>query len=357
MNKKTGYLISLHQKLTEHTDNTDAATGRIQIFPDGKFYAKDDRFPKGWELTAEIAAKIIAASDARKDDYLIDYEHQALLAEKNGQPVVAAGWFKDMEYVDGAGLFANVAWTQKASQMIKAREYRYISPTFRTDANGTILSLFNVALTNTPAIDGMTNVVALAEDTRVGDTRVGDTGAAFDVETDLTRDNFSLALKKLLGLSDDISDDQLIGAVKEMLRQVEYLTEQSKDFSKNNGNPDPAKFVPLSALTEVQSQLALVLAREHSRAVDALINQGKADGKIVPATESWAREYAAKDYAGAKEYLANTAPIVALNQTQTGGIAPLDDQGITVLSELEQKIQLLTGIKPVTGINPKSGDI
>lgn len=318
--KMTGLLIALSQSVD--------SSGRIQIFPDGKFYAKDNRFPKGWELTKESAEKLIETANSRKDDYMIDYEHQAILSEKNGKPVVAAGWFKNLEYIEGQGLFAEVKWTEKASEMIKADEYRYISPTFQTDGTGAILSLFNVALTNTPAIDGMANVIALSENTG---------GESFDIDADLTRDSFKDAVRKLSTLFENMSDDQIIGAITEMIYQVQYLKENPA------GNPDPSKFVPLSALTEVQSQLSNALARENKRAVDELIEKGKADGKIVPATEKWARDYAAKDLVGAKEYLSNVAKIIALGETQTGGVDPIDG-GIVALSESEKTAAFEMGL-------------
>jgi phage I-like protein len=88
---------------------------------------------------------------------VIDYEHQTLNAEVNGQPAPAAGWFKNMEWREGVGLFAiNVEWTEKAKAFIAAKEYKYISPVFSySKTTGEVIKMLHVALTNTPALDGM----------------------------------------------------------------------------------------------------------------------------------------------------------------------------------------------------------
>ncbi|MCQ8103252.1 phage protease [Methylomonas sp. SURF-2] len=129
------------------------------LLPVGPFRADDGR-PwdcEAWQLDAAIAANVIQRLRERKNDTLIDYEHQSLRSEYNGQPVIAAGWFHDMEWRDGKGLYAmGVDWTAAAKQRIADKEYRYISAVFYYySATGEVLDVISVALTNTPAIDGL----------------------------------------------------------------------------------------------------------------------------------------------------------------------------------------------------------
>lgn len=136
----------------------------IRLIPAGLFRTTDGRptgLP-GWTLTASNAAAIIKAAASRADDFLIDYEHQTLHASKSGQPAPAAGWFKRLEWREGQGLFAvDVRWTARASSMIIAREYRYISPVFGFDAKtGEVQNLRAAAITNDPALDGLTDIAA-----------------------------------------------------------------------------------------------------------------------------------------------------------------------------------------------------
>lgn len=136
----------------------------IRLIPAGLFRTTDGRpagLP-GWTLTASNAAAIIKAAASRADDFLIDYEHQTLHASKSGQPAPAAGWFKRLEWREGQGLFAvDVRWTARASAMIITREYRYISPVFGFDAKtGEVQNLRAAAITNDPALDGLTDIAA-----------------------------------------------------------------------------------------------------------------------------------------------------------------------------------------------------
>ena len=135
----------------------------LRILPAGKFRARDRR-PLGsecWSLTDADASSILKAAAGRKDDFLIDYDHQSLSARESGNPAPAAGWFKRLEWRPGDGLFmAGISWTDKARELIAAREYRYLSPVFSYTKDGTVKDVFNVALTNSPALIGLTDLAA-----------------------------------------------------------------------------------------------------------------------------------------------------------------------------------------------------
>ncbi|MFK5892850.1 MAG: phage protease [Pseudomonadota bacterium] len=139
---------------------------KVQLLPAGNFRAKDGRpyVVDSWKLDYLTALKIIDKVRSFKDDLVIDYEHQTLETSKNGQPAPAAGWFKNLEWIDGKGLFAtDVIWTSKAKQLIKNNEYRYISPVISYDKlTGHITSIQMAALTNYAAIDGMNNTALLS---------------------------------------------------------------------------------------------------------------------------------------------------------------------------------------------------
>lgn len=136
---------------------------RFRIIPAGLFRARDGRPQNmpGWVMDRTVAQRIIAATAASKGDVVIDYEHQTLDAHKKTGAVPAAGWFKQLEWVEGDGLYVTDArWTARASAMISANEYRYISPVFTFDAAGNVTSLHSIALTNNPALDGLTDLAA-----------------------------------------------------------------------------------------------------------------------------------------------------------------------------------------------------
>lgn len=135
----------------------------VQLMPAGPFRTGDGRPAsiEAWKIDQAIAQSLVAKASARKNRFVIDYEHQTL--EKPAGEVRAAGWFKNLEWREGEGLFAtDVEWTAAAAQMIKAGEYRYLSPVFRFDPeNGSVLEIVSAGITNTPALDGMQELAAL----------------------------------------------------------------------------------------------------------------------------------------------------------------------------------------------------
>lgn len=136
-------------------------TSAIRIVPAGRFRPSDGRAMSvaSWNMDSKNAKNVIAASFANQKEILIDYEHQSLKSANNGQPVPAAGWFKTMEWRDGLGLFAaEIAWNAKAKEMIKAGEYRFISPVIVFDDSGAVTRVVSIALTNTPALPYLTDL-------------------------------------------------------------------------------------------------------------------------------------------------------------------------------------------------------
>lgn len=91
----------------------------------------------------------------RSVDIVIDYEHQTL----SGSQAPAGGWIKKLELKEN-GIFAKVEWTDKAKGYLRNREYRYLSPVVLVrKKDRKALQLHSVALTNTPAINGMVPII------------------------------------------------------------------------------------------------------------------------------------------------------------------------------------------------------
>ena len=85
--------------------------------------------PGAWRIDAASAQHVIQRFKARGKPPVIDYEHQTLHKEENGQPAPAAGFFRSLEWREGEGLFAQVELTARAKQYIADGEYRYVIPT------------------------------------------------------------------------------------------------------------------------------------------------------------------------------------------------------------------------------------
>lgn len=352
-----------------------ATNDRIQLFPAGKFRAIDGR-PTDvahWFTDAAVAQQLISALSVRKNPVVIDYEHQTLRTGENGQPAPAAGWMNGSKIVwEPGGLFADgVEWTSRARELIKNREYRYISPVFTYDRRtGAVQQLIHAALTNDPGLDGMSEVT-LAAASRLA--------ALTTTETLTVNEELLKLLRQLLGLPDDADEAAITAALEKMAADLKPVTDadgnsiglssllasvQEKDTkiagltvaieaSKKRpdpakvpaGNPDPSKFVPVEVVTQLTQDLAALSARVNGSELDTIVTEALKAGKLLPALEPWARELGAKDLAALKSYVSAAAPIAALTTTQTGGKAPTgeDAHGLT---PVELEAAALSGITP-----------
>ena len=119
----------------------------IKILPLGRVHSQKGDF----NVDEESFELIRKQFKDRKLDLVIDYEHQTLADVQ----APAGGWIKDL-YKGEDAIIAKVEWTEKAAEYLKNREYRYLSPVVlvrKRDQKAT--AIHSVALTNTPAIDGM----------------------------------------------------------------------------------------------------------------------------------------------------------------------------------------------------------
>lgn len=322
-----------------------AAGGEIQLTPAGLFKARDGRpagIP-GWKIDATTAARVIARAAARKTPFVADYEHQTLNSDKNGQPAPAAGWFHALEWREGDGLYAtDVAWTAKAKAMIEAGEYKFISPVFSFDQKtGEVLQLEMAALTNTPAVDGMDAVAALAQEffTR-------------SQEPIHQEDRPMKALALLLGLPEDASEADINAAIVALKAKT---TEDASTIAalKTQQTPDPAKFVPVETVTALQGQVAALTTRLNDTELEDVVQAALSSGKLLPAMEVWARELGKSNLAALKDYVEKNPAIAALNGNQTGGKEP-GGAGDTMTGDALKITQML-GNDPVAVLKTMKG--
>lgn len=105
---------------------------------------------------------MVAEANLRSNDYVIDYEHQTQLSEKNGQPAPAAGWFHRLEMRNDGLYITDARWTDDARRMIEAQKYRFVSPVFAFDkTTGEVQRLVSLGLTNDPGLHGLTDLAVL----------------------------------------------------------------------------------------------------------------------------------------------------------------------------------------------------
>ena len=160
----------------------------IFVLPIGHVVSSKGEFDVDDESYKAMKAQIAK----RGVDLVVDYEHQTL----KGCEAPAAGWVKELKLEDGQ-IKAVVEWTPRGARYLENKEYRYLSPVVNVrKADNKAVGLHSLALTNTPAIEGMNPIV--------------------------NSDNFeggqhSMDIKKLaelLGLSEDATEEQVVEALK-----------------------------------------------------------------------------------------------------------------------------------------------
>lgn len=307
------------------------AKDRIQLFPAGEFRALDGR-PEdvaAWRMDADIAARLIAAADQRGNRYMLDYDHAVLYRDK-GVKAIAAAWFKKLEWVEGAGLFAvDVEWTATAAAHVEAREYAYISPLFQYDPKtGAVIGLINAALTGIPALDDMDEVFeAVAASLALPDSQ--------SLEESHVEELIE-QLRWLLNLPVGASVDDIRAQLQKIIDQLGTSPTAAASFdlsghlaalsARASADPDPARFVPVATHQAVAAELAELSAKVRADRVSTLVTAALADGRLNAHQKDWAQGMGEKDPASLEAFLATALPNPALAGMQTAALSHLNKQ-------------------------------
>lgn len=334
--------------------------GELQLTPAGKFRGIDGRPADAgaWHIDAAIAANVIAFNASRSIELVIDYEHQTLHKERNGQPAPAAGWFSaaDLVWRDGEGLFAKADLTQRAKDHIAAGEYKYLSPVFYyKKGTGEILGLHSAALTNTPNIDGMAELAVAAASADLAQL-TNQQEITMDIEELLEQLRWLLNLPTLATKEEVMAELQKAVALIKQSNPAETAAasfslagllsaKDARIAALSAATPDLSKFAPVEAMQALQTELAALTAKNLEREVDGVVVAALTAGKLLPAQEKWARDLGKTNMAALTAYLDSAQPIDALTGTQTGGKPPASQpQG--ELSESQLAMCTATGVSP-----------
>ena len=321
----------------------------FRVIPAGEFRAWDGRPAEcaAWVCLEEDGRRIIAELAARHSPRVIDYEHATLHAKKNGGKAPAAGWFAAAEWrADGLWLIG-VDWTALAAQEVADKVYRFVSPVFSYNPKtGRVGSLLHAALTNDPALDGLTDLAALAAsllltpplEEKPMDELLEQLRWLLNLPLGATAEDVIAQLQELM---DQVKGDGTAAASFDLSAHLAGQTAQIATLSAQLETPDPAKFVPVASLSAAQTEHATAISAlqaEHATAqgtiaaltaqidgdkLDKVVTAALTAGKLTPATEPWARDLGKKDLAALSAFVAAAPVVVAPNETQTGGKKPV----------------------------------
>lgn len=307
-------------KLTAYAAEATELSGvptEIKILPLGMVHSQ-----KGDFVVDEESYELIRKQfKDRKLDLVIDYEHQTL----SDVQAPAGGWIKEL-YKGADAIIAKVEWTPRAAGYLKNKEYRYLSPVVlvrKRDQKAT--AIHSVALTNTPAIDGM---FALVNSLNMEDISEG--GQTMDLKE----------LAKALGLPENAAEEEIRKALEDAAKAAEKLKEAEEKKAEEkpgegNGQPEGAEVVANSTILsmlglktdaktedvaasimalkagslDTQAELLVLKKRMQEKDADEAVKKALNDGKITAAQSQWATAYAMKDMEGFRGFV-EKAPVV-----------------------------------------------
>ena len=305
----------------------------VDLVPIGAVEARDGR-----RWTLEDAAAVVAATRNRAGttDLAIDYEHQA---HTSSGEAPAAGWIKELRAESGH-IQGRVDWTENAAARIRAREYRYLSPTFLFDEKTKrVRALTGAGLTNNPALD----LPALA---------------TTQPETDPIMDEQQLkALREALGLAADADVPAILAAVAVMaanssaLAKVAEKVGLAKDATSEailaaaHKAPAAGEFVPRTEYDAMATRLTALESETTEGKATAAVDAAIEAGKVTPGQREWALAYAKSDTAGFTAYVEATPAIVRPGRTGTGAPGTQGDPEAALTAD-ELAVCRITGVTP-----------
>lgn len=276
----------------------------VQLTPRGDVIARDGR---PFRFDPERLATVFAEGGLKLP---IDFEHESEFTITLGAKP-ARSWIVEVE-ARPAGLFGRVDWLPDAVAALKAKAYRYISPTFYRDEDGVTASLVKAAaLVAAPAL----GMPALAS---------------------ATSQNGATMLKDLLlalGLAETASAADAVSAIA-LLKAG-----------------DPAKFVPkaqhdatVTALAAAEKKLQDADDAAQAARCASLVDDAVKGGKIAPAAKDQYLALAKSNYDGTKAAI-DAMPVVLKAGTDTALETADPDKGAAgKLSEAEKAMAATLGL-------------
>ncbi|QQF91283.1 hypothetical protein JFL57_01410 [Histophilus somni] len=161
-------------------------------------------------------------------------------------------------------------------------------------------------------------------------------------------------LIKLFALSADAPDEQIIEkltaldkakgdssvALSDVYIELAKEKKQVVMLSTKVNNPDPAKFVALSDLQTVQTELNSLKQQINDKERDGLIQTALSDGRLLPAQKEWAENLGKTNLQALSDYLKTVSPNPALGgqlqakENPTENIVALSDAEIATAKSL-----------------------
>ena len=282
----------------------DGKANWMKILPAGVVSGRDGRGPY---MVGDVAAmQTIVDRTLRRaggTELMVDYDHQSIFGARDGVggTAKAAGWVKRLQARQD-GIWAQIEWTDVATAAIRAKEYRYLSPTFGQDRNGRVTSLLNVALTNMPNMDELTAIAASW--TQLKGTPMEQIAQLLGLAQGAGQDQILAALSDLVatraklmtaaGLAPDGNPDDAAAAI-------------AKAMQSPQDKPNPASFVPFTEFERVVKEANELRSGISRHAAETRVDQNIQTGKMAPFLRDWAVNLCTVNAAAYENFVQRTA--------------------------------------------------
>jgi phage I-like protein len=315
------------------SDSADESA-RIPLVMIGTFYKGKQKF----SITkADVVSMAENFAKRGTGDVVLDYEHASEDPEvAQGGPVPAAGWITSIDSAPDANgiVWGSVQFTQKARDMVAAKEYKYISPVInwgvrdRTTGDVQGATLTSAALTNRPVLDRMPAI------------RLSDAG--WSMQKEGAKQNVAEKQKcecgeALMCPKCDAAQVKKLAAseVEQFTSRVIALSDVKRD---NAGRIDVAgldknALVPVTVIQAIETER--IALSEVADAVKA--------GKITPAQKPFFEKMALSDVANFREIVKTLGQQVDLSEHGLGGSGA--EGGASELTKIDQRIDELAQVK------------
>ncbi len=215
-----------------HSGGSSVPSVEITVLPDGLVVSKKGSFL----LDRAAAIDIMQEFSAHQTQLVIDFEHQSL-GGKYSSPdgkAPAAGWITALRYQVGVGIVGTVEWNEDARAMIRAGQYRYLSPVVAVrQSDSRAIALHSAALTNKPAISGMDVLAAkshLRKEQRImAGEPMGPAEAGISTDVTIGRIMEKLGIESVEGSGTDAILDSILSAIDSL---------KTKDSGEGDGGAE-----------------------------------------------------------------------------------------------------------------------
>lgn len=239
----------------------------VPMIPVGDVVGRDGR---AW--SNPNPEQVIANTLASGRQQPLDWEHSTQHQAPKGKPAPAAAWFTEYR-VNNGFIEGRLEFTAAGKASVANREYRYISPVFRFDANNIIWDIESAGLTNRPNL----LLPALNQQQPTQPNQ----------ETAMDLEKLMAALRAKLGLPAEATPETALNSIQQLQGNLQTALNQAQTPSLDKFVPRPDYDQALARATNAEQALASKTRADKDAQVEKLVGDAVQAGKITPASKDF----------------------------------------------------------------------